>query len=308
LRNFAKYYLLIITLFLGCRPMQKSEEDSAVKQLVPSYLTCDSDPTRTARVKQKYGSFFSGSGKEQAFAATANIPEEILSFIFEQRSTRVSLRGLGRGGSTSSGGSSISVSSGVGSLAHELGHAAHYSYMRKRYNNFESALNSAYNSARRNESRSMRSYSTTQAQEYFADTFDSYYCSRASRANMKVKFPRTYQFAAKYLVVPLSEAGPNGDNDHDGVINSDDLCSHTAEQAEINSSVGLGCGANQLTDDEDTDRDGVSNESDKCPATLLYVPVAKEGEKIGCRLAPAPTNNNSNSNNNGRRRGRRRGR
>jgi hypothetical protein len=276
-------FLVATLLTTGCSSNSEELKDSETKQIIPNYLKCDADHERANLIKSKYGNKFRGSGMSQAFLATANLPDEVLDYIFTKRSVSISLRGTGRGGRTNSGGGSISISSGVGSLAHEFGHAAHFSYLRDTQPTFQSALNNAYRYGIRSERSGMRGYSTSNSKDFFADLFDSYYCSNASRQNMQLKFPKSYDFIVKYLPLPPSEQTPNPDKDGDSVLNEADLCSMTASGAAVSDSAErMGCSEDQLLNSVDLDRDGIVNSDDLCSKTPIGAKTWKEGEYLGC--------------------------
>jgi hypothetical protein len=239
-------------MFAGCSSYNDQPASSDLTQIIPNYLTCDVDQERTEQVKSKYGRFFRGNGILAGYRATANIPDVLLSYVFQKRSTSIFLKGLGRGGFASSGGGRISIDSGVGSLAHELGHAVHFSYFRDKIPNFDNELRQAYSNSVRNERSGMRGYSTQNYSEFLADLFDSYYCSEQSRNNVKTRFPRAFAFAEKFFPTPPSEVieqDPNADDDNDGVINSEDFCSNTPIGEKIwKDGEFIGCAGGQTPD------------------------------------------------------------
>jgi hypothetical protein len=94
---------------------------------------------------------------------------------------------------------------------------------------------------------------------------------------------------------PASDAGaapppPSGpDADGDGVLDSDDRCSHT-RAGDVAWKVGefAGCAAGQYKDSDDADRDGVPNSKDVCPNTPLGTTVAQSGDRAGCKVESGP--------------------
>ncbi|AZQ58497.1 T9SS type A sorting domain-containing protein [Maribacter sp. MJ134] len=72
---------------------------------------------------------------------------------------------------------------------------------------------------------------------------------------------------------------PNVDEDNDGIINSNDICSNTPSGEAVDAD---GCSESQL----DTDGDGVNNSNDNCPNTPVGAIVSSDG----CEITSLPVN------------------
>ena len=78
-----------------------------------------------------------------------------------------------------------------------------------------------------------------------------------------------------------------GDDDNDGVINSEDACPHTPASESVNSN---GCSTSQL----DTDNDGVNDDKDVCPNT----PAGETVDANGCSTSQLDSDNDGVTDNN----------
>ncbi len=306
---------------------------SGLKQLVQKSFVCDVNEDRIPMIVAEYGGNLKGGSsghKVSAKNALANLPSEYLNYVFKRHNVVVTLKNVGgstRGMTSSSNGggawhpNSIWVGQMTGNfdpLAHEIGHAMQH-YLKYTFPDFKSDLSAMYGLMKSNgESNHMRGYAKSSATEYWAEIFDSFYCSQASRDNMKEKMPKTLEFAQKYLIDPSDLEGNTGDDsilgaelkldtDHDGVSNYYDKCADTPEDTEVLfSSKHYGCSQEQsgtpapvtpVTPDgeRDEDADGIPDSLDKCLGTPAGAKVWKEktGEKAkwyGCTGGQTPNN------------------
>ncbi|MDP5060844.1 MAG: PQQ-dependent sugar dehydrogenase [Maribacter sp.] len=85
------------------------------------------------------------------------------------------------------------------------------------------------------------------------------------------------------FTLTIASASNDGDDDGDGVINTNDLCPNTAAGATTDTN---GCSSAQLNNDGDDDGDGVLNINDICPNT----PNGGIVDESGCTVTSYPAN------------------
>ncbi len=284
------YSAVCFLAFTSCQHSGKNSSDqhSEVKQL-KSQLTsfkCDFEDARIAMVKEKYSgnvsSTVNSEWREKVFKYMSLTPDAYLEYIFTTNEVKVSYRSSG--GLTTLGGPGpsdrpegpdrpgrvfkITISSGqpqYNGMLHEIGHAVEPHIDDVHPNTYYKSSKYWYKAAAKTsnkESSAMWQYPKTGRFEYWAELFDSYYCSAESRAHMKKTYPRSFQFAKRFLIDPLNMSAPSessaaykivndrqGDEDQDGIINSEDECSATDEGAiTAESEKYLGCGSGQYKD------------------------------------------------------------
>lgn len=110
-------------------------------------------------------------------------------------------------------------------LQHEVGHAMH---MMVSTGNFDSELATIAdnNGNNKNLSQYAQGYvgqGDSYYYEFFAEAFNSYYCSQATNAEIKRDFPDAYEFLARYLAKPVWDEGgsstqPNPNNGIKGLF------------------------------------------------------------------------------------------
>jgi hypothetical protein len=91
-------------------------------------------------------------------------------------------------------------------LQHEVGHAMHVKL--RKVQGFQSGLESGYQSESGN--RKLRSYARSSSAEYFAESFNNFYCSPEAHAFLKAELPSTYDHLRKNLDKPRWEGDPVG--------------------------------------------------------------------------------------------------
>lgn len=76
--------------------------------------------------------------------------------------------------------------------------------MQRNHAQFESELDNLYNWTvlQGGESGNMTNSPTTNREEYFAELFDTYYCSNEARARLTQYLPKAPAFAARFLLPP----------------------------------------------------------------------------------------------------------
>lgn len=279
------FYAVVTTLtFVGCGT-NKNAEESKTSQLINQIgsFKCVVDDTRAATLRSKYQSFVRGNDEawqQRAFQTLALVPDEYLKVIFEDYKAPISLWNSGGGLTTQTvrGGQppdrpfrseKISISRGQPhyfGLLHEIGHAIQPELDRT-HKSFFNSFRYWYQQAARvstPESQHMWSYPKTATSEYWAEVFDSYYCSPESRDHMRATFPRSYQFAKRYLIDPTNVQAPStttsayqiendraGDEDSDGISNQEDKCSATDpdKRAQVRQDAEfLGCAPGEFRD------------------------------------------------------------
>ena len=94
-------------------------------------------------------------------------------------------------------------------LIHEFGHVSEILPQNK-YSNFSYDLTDLANTISDTEkSLYLRHYNNSSQdpkdRETFAELFDTWYCSKAARNNLKLQIPDAYKFAKQYLLPPIGE-------------------------------------------------------------------------------------------------------
>jgi hypothetical protein len=226
------------------------EHASGTKQLVNDDFVCEAKSERSLDIMARYNDQLIGGSsahRQTAISALTTLPDEYLRYVLDAHNLKIELRNA----SGSTRGMTTSTNSGSGwypsemwvapktgnfdPLPHEMGHATEH-YLTKSFPNFQSDLAKAYSAARSGkESQLMRGYALSTQKEYFAEAFDSYYCSQASRKMMREKMPKTWSFARKYLIDPnaLEADLPQIDSDDDGVYDYKDRCPDTPKDAHV---------------------------------------------------------------------------
>jgi hypothetical protein len=149
-------------------------------------------------------------------------------------------------------------------LQHEFGHAiqpqldqTHKTF----YQSFKKWFNEATKGAHQ-EAAHMWSYPKSDASEYWAELFDTYYCGTEARLHMRDTYPRSYQFARNYLIDPTqlnathqstpawkAENDRQGDEDGDGIVNKEDQCIGTETGKTVHATGDYkGCAGGQHVD------------------------------------------------------------
>ncbi|WP_282118141.1 PQQ-dependent sugar dehydrogenase [Maribacter aquivivus] len=85
------------------------------------------------------------------------------------------------------------------------------------------------------------------------------------------------------FILTIASASNEGDDDDDGVINTNDSCPNTTAGATTDTN---GCSSEQLNNDGDNDGDGILNINDICPNTLNGEIV----DENGCMVTSYPAN------------------
>jgi hypothetical protein len=317
--------------------METDQEDahaSGLKQLIQNDFVCDVNEDRIPTIKKKYRFNLLGgtpAHRKTAFASLANLPTEYLNYVFKRHKLPITLKNVGgstRGATTSSNSGNGwyptrmwigQVTGKFNPLPHEMGHAMEH-YNKYSFPNFQKDLTVMYKWAMNNsESSVMRGYAKSNQTEFWAEVFDSYYCSQESRDYMKEHMPRTLVFAQRYLISADDLEGTVGanslvgkelqvDTDLDGVTNKYDKCADTeAEATVLFTAEHYGCSSEQaglpdvpdtpdtgdLTGDEDGD--GIPDAEDRCLGTEPGGKVWKDktGPKAkwyGCMGGQIPNN------------------
>lgn len=280
-----RFHIVIVALVFAACDIADHQANYQPEQLVNQLTSfkCSVDTTRAAALRVKYQSMVVGSDstwQQRAFETLALVPDEYLRVIFEDYKAPITLWSSGGGLTTQTvrGGQppdrpyrseKIMISRGQPhyfGLLHEVGHAIqpeidriHKTFFKSFRYWFEQAatLNSS-------ESQHMWSYPKSATSEYWAETFDSYYCSPESREHMRLTYPRSYQFAKRYLIDPaklgalssstsasLRENEPAGDEDGDGIANASDKCVGTsaADVTKVRQDEAYaGCAPGEFTD------------------------------------------------------------
>jgi len=86
-------------------------------------------------------------------------------------------------------------------VQHEVGHAVHFAIQNRP--GFDSGIQALFQAQRNNSS--ILGYSRTSHLEYFAEAFNSYYCSKDAHAFVKENVPATYDFLRKQIPKPRWE-------------------------------------------------------------------------------------------------------
>lgn len=210
-------------IFVTVACQGNSSDSSTLQQIVSgpdSICTNHTErlPSLTARYSGFVNSYTYEGEKQRAMETFSRLPAPYLEFVFVQSRAALYLTGACQGGLTSwsfdqSGRVPTSISSGTASpgsgcsrsdtLAHEMGHAA-YGAVQRANAQFEAALDAQYHWAvyQGGESASLAHYATTSREEYFAELFDTYYCSSAARARLRQYLPRAFALAERFLLAP----------------------------------------------------------------------------------------------------------
>lgn len=173
---------------------------------------------------QMYKGFDEGKHKKRLLQHFHAVPAPIRDLLISQNKSgkfqgvfREAISSSGRCSYSTNGPSKIwltstSDSSIEFSYIHEIGHGVTYVLEKKaglRTNELLSKMEGfmaeakAYNASRGSNDPKIRSYSLTAPPEFWADTFNDYYCSPATHEFLKTKLPKNYAFVSKFLDKPL---------------------------------------------------------------------------------------------------------
>ena len=223
-------------LVAGCAATPAKTSSSEVKQLSAKDFACTNLSAAavqksTAEIPQNFFTGFDSSDQTLIYQRMAEIPEAYRSYMYEQFRSGI-FRGVVSDdsispavGMTTLAGFDISdmqprymqIASGVFpdainfSLIHEMGHAVEgfvsqqaqakgLDHERERDSLFSEGASNA----------SLRGYARSSPSEYWAESFNNFYCSPDSQAFIKEQLPRTYQ----YLTTVLEPAVWPRDNDN----------------------------------------------------------------------------------------------
>jgi hypothetical protein len=232
-KHSAKFlYVLSVASLVGCGLGTPSRDatDSRPAQLTRSDLECrewsegDVDHLK-ADLPEGYLRDFSSKDLERVHQALAGIPRKYLTWLKEVRERNGFYIGSANigfpGGITEVGEeepSWIKISPGARiidlSLQHEVGHAVSPYLWNKvlsshdQFNQeFGRIADDNYNNSNLNAyPRTYPKGSEVYIMEYFAEAFNSYYCSPETNAMVKSQFPSTYTFLAEKLEKPVWES------------------------------------------------------------------------------------------------------
>jgi hypothetical protein len=213
--------LTALTLF-SCKggEVEIHDTESDLTQLTQRRIACKEYSkteieTRLASMPSQFirSNTWRDSDLARAKNALAGIPTEYMDWLYsvhQKNRFAISQRNLGSGtmGVTYFGSLptridiSTSRSATDFALQHEIGHAVHVKF--RRTNGFQSDLSGVFRTEGR--SRLLRSYARTSSAEYFAESFNNYYCGKESHNFIKTNLPNTYAFLQKYLKAPNWEA------------------------------------------------------------------------------------------------------
>lgn len=239
-RFTALFLPLVMAIVANACGRPKVAQSSQVKQIVaPANLTCQDFPQNKSALVSRYGSQIDGyeEYRQDAMLTMTRLPSEYLDFVFQTARAQMTAQGPGQGGLTSwtfdsQGRLPTTIATGTRAgtwnvVNHEMGHAS-YGYVARKHPSFEDELTNLYAYAvlQGNESGRMQGYPQNNREEFFAEMFDEFYCSAEARLRFKAELPRTFAFAARYLIAPSEGMGfdPNLDTDHDGVKDTEDRC------------------------------------------------------------------------------------
>ncbi len=213
---------LIALTALGCKPNGElgvggdarlgPPNVSNLSQVSQQRYECLTQDESTAKYifKDAPSNFFSGwAPDEQLYVMQlmGNLPEEYIQHLFKANSQAgfqviQEYLGPGTGGLTMLGYYSEWAKVAPGSidwaLNHELGHALHYYIDNESGGAIDNRLNNAYYTDRNNPN--VGSYATTQLAEWFAESFQSFYCSPEAQDFIKQNIPDTYAVLSEALV------------------------------------------------------------------------------------------------------------
>ena len=186
---------------------------SSLSQISPEHYQCIKQDDSTAKYvfREAPSNFFanwSEAGQLEVMKLMGNLPDEYIEHLYKANANagfQVLQENLGSGiaGLTMLGYYSQWAKVAPGqvdwALNHELGHALHY-YIDEvdGGNTVDGKVNNAYQNER--SSSNTGSYAKTGLYEWFAEGFQSFYCSPEAQDFMKQNVPQTYEIFQKALV------------------------------------------------------------------------------------------------------------
>jgi len=209
--------LALSVVAIGCGP--KVDDDSEIQQLSGKAFKCDdADAARIQDVFTRLPADFIQGWDDQSSiprikSLIANLPDEYLEFFrgLSARKTfyvtQKNLPGSTAGVTSWSGQSSGNVtldsdsSMAIFALQHEFGHAVHHMYFPSKGRKISTSQLEQL-MAEGSRSGKLRSYALSSTSEYFAESFNNYYCSPQAHDFIKTNLPVTYSYMSQTLQPP----------------------------------------------------------------------------------------------------------